>query len=118
MTDVPVFERHRLDELHKLGAMAGMPLVSNLLTSFLGALPGKVQGIRDAVAAGDSAALKFAAHSLKSSSAQLGGAALAAVLLSLEHAPAEGAGPLLDRLDEEVARITPLFRAELDAAPR
>ncbi len=118
MNDVPVLERHRLDDLHKLGAMAGMPLVSNLLTSFLGSLSTKVQGIRDAVAAGDSAALKFAAHSLKSSSAQLGAAALAAVLLSLEHAGADVAEPLLADLDREVRRVTPILQAELDAAPR
>jgi len=116
MTDLPVIERHRLDELRALGELSGVPLVTNVLTRFLGDLPAHVRGVRDAIADADAAALKFRAHSLKSSSAQLGAAAMAAACLSLEHAALEAAPALFAVLEYEVARVTPLLVAERDAA--
>lgn len=116
MSDVPVFSRERLDELEALGTMAGVPLVANLLTSFLESLPEQVQSIHDAVATGDAVAQKFVSHSLKSSCAQLGALALAGVLQSLEHASSEAARSLVVDLDREVASVTPILEAELKAA--
>ena len=115
--DLPPLERQRIDELHQLGAMTGMSLVRNVLTTWLDELPANVDRIREAIHTGDAAALKFSAHGLKASSAQIGAVAVASACLALEHASPADASPLLARLEHEVERVTPLLMIERDAEP-
>ena len=112
----PVFDRAKLADLHELEALTGTPLVRALLTTYLDGLDGLVQRIKGAVTSGDAAAQRMNAHSLKSSSAQLGLARVASVCFQLEHASSDGAIRLLADLDREVARARPVVQAERDAA--
>ena len=93
-----------------------MPLVRTLLTTYLDGLPAAISRMRAAAAAGDGATLKITAHSLKSSSAQLGAARLAAVCLQIEHASPDTAVSHFGVLDQEVEAIRPVFEAERDRA--
>ncbi len=116
MTDTPRFDPARLDELREVGAMTETPLVRMLLTTYLDGL-GELSGrVIDGVLSGDAAAQKLAAHSLKSSSAQLGALRLSAVCQQLEHADAATARPLLDVFREELDAIRPILERERDQA--
>lgn len=115
MSDTPLVDHTRLNELHKLGELTGTPLVKELLTSFVSQLPNQVQKIRDAIAAQDAAALTFAAHALKGSAAQLGAATIAKASLALEHAEPSSATALVDVLEHEIARALPALTAVRDA---
>ena len=75
---------------------------------YLESSPGLLRQIRDAVAGEDGDALRQAAHSLKSSSANLGAKRLAAVCKELEQRGRErrleGAAELLRELEAHHAR--------------
>lgn len=116
MTEMPLLDRAKLEELHDVGRMTEMPLVRTLLTAYLEGLPASIARLHAAALGGDADTLKITAHSLKSSSAQLGAARLAAICLRIEHASPAAATPLLETLDLEVAAVRPLFEAERDRA--
>ena len=116
MSEPLLFDAAKLAELRELEAMTETPLVRGLLTTYLDSLDSYVTKVKTAVAASDAAAQKLAAHSLKSSSAQVGAMRLSSVCFALEHATFDTATALLPDLDREVAAIRPLLSAERDAA--
>lgn len=85
-SDVPVLERHRLADLaEQLGDEA---LVRETVRTYLEEMPHRREALAAALDGDDRDSLKLVSHSLKSSSAMLGAAALAACCLAVERASA------------------------------
>jgi len=78
--------QHERAALERLTRFGGAPLVTELVTLFLEDLPGRIARARAAALAGDASALGAAAHAIRSSSAQLGAANLAAACDAVEKA--------------------------------
>ena len=73
-----------LDHLRALQQGSAGDIFGKVVQSYLNTAPQLLQSIREAVARNDAAALRKAAHTLKSSSASLGALALAALCKGLE----------------------------------
>jgi HPt (histidine-containing phosphotransfer) domain-containing protein len=80
-----------------------------VIETFLDDVPKEIQKLRDSLAAGDMALVERQAHSIKGASANVGGEALRAVALEMEHAAKAGdvdrVHACLARLDAEFARL-------------
>jgi CheY-like chemotaxis protein len=88
-----------------------------LIKTFLQHSPRLVEGLAQAATQEDHAAIKIAAHSLKSSSANVGASRLSAIARDLEtsamHIDAVTAGARVRELAEVFARVKAHFEAEL-----
>jgi HPt (histidine-containing phosphotransfer) domain-containing protein len=95
---------HALERVAKLG---GEGLVERLIAAALDNAAKRVASAREALAAGDLEALGRAAHSLKSSAANLGAARLVELAREIEErsARAGGAGNLADLVGELSAAL-------------
>jgi signal transduction histidine kinase/ligand-binding sensor domain-containing protein/DNA-binding response OmpR family regulator len=109
-----------LRRLRQLEARAGKAIVGDILGSYLGEAPRRLEKMRQAVADGSAADLAFVAHSLKGSSAQLGAERLAALCKDLEMKAKDGildgADVLIGDVETELAVVSVLFEAERQAA--
>lgn len=98
-----------LDTLRQLENSGSAGLVARVVKKYLESGDGLMQGINQALAVGDAEAMREAAHSLKSSSANVGGRYLASLCQQLEDAVrGERAGALRDlgrRIDTEYGRV-------------
>jgi len=87
-TPVPVraasINRKFLDQLCELDPSGGMGLARQILQVYLDSTGKLVSQAEQAIAAGDAEALRFAAHSLKSSSANVGAETLSGLFKQLE----------------------------------
>jgi HPt (histidine-containing phosphotransfer) domain-containing protein len=97
--DDSIINRQALDNIRALSPGNGDALLDRVLHAFLRDTPAHLHTIRQAIAAGDAEQLRKSAHSLKSSSANVGASALAQRSKELEqlarnHTTA-GAAPLL-----------------------
>jgi CheY-like chemotaxis protein/HPt (histidine-containing phosphotransfer) domain-containing protein len=114
-------DRSRLDGLRKLEQVSGRSVVPEIVDSFLAEAPRRLARIREALAQADAKEVAFWAHSLKGSSSQIGAGRLAALSLDLEKrgkgGSLEGADPLLEELERELAELTPELREEGAKAP-
>jgi HPt (histidine-containing phosphotransfer) domain-containing protein len=77
--------------LAELSEMLG-PRLETIIETFVTHLDGHLASIREALDAGDMAALRAAAHRLKGSAGSIGALALSDVAARLEHAAADGDG--------------------------
>jgi HPt (histidine-containing phosphotransfer) domain-containing protein len=113
MTAPSLFDRAVLDDLSKTIGVAG---THRVLAIFIRETPTYVATIADAVAAGSDAAsrdrARRVAHSLKSSSGQVGAVALAALAAAVELAATDGspdlaqkAAPLQQCVEETIAML-------------
>src|SRR5262249_10578409 len=89
--ELPLLDPAYLDRLRQLEEATGRSVVAEVVDNFLGEAPRRLAQMRDVLAAGDGAALDFAAHSLKGIGAQLGALRLAALSRALEVAARGGA---------------------------
>jgi PAS domain S-box-containing protein len=81
----PVMDDKALDKIRAL-QMEGEPdLLSEIIASYLGDAPVQLEAIHRAVAAGDAEGLHRSAHSMKSSSANLGATVLSSLCKELEE---------------------------------
>jgi CheY-like chemotaxis protein/HPt (histidine-containing phosphotransfer) domain-containing protein len=116
----PLLDPVYLDRLRQLGEASGRSIVGEIVDSFLGEAPRRLSRMREVLAAGDGAALDFAAHSLKGASAQLGAVRLAAHSHTLELQAREGnlagGAELIDEIEREIERLAPALRQRGDAA--
>jgi HPt (histidine-containing phosphotransfer) domain-containing protein len=84
VTDQPTLDQAALDNL--LESVGGdREFLGELIDTFFEDTPGQLAAIRQALGAGDAEALRRAAHSLKSNSANFGAAALAELCQALEE---------------------------------
>jgi CheY-like chemotaxis protein len=118
-TDPPLIEPKALESIRSLRPGQGDRIVAKVIRLFLDTAPGQIQAARHALESGDRGGLKSYAHSLKSSSANVGAARLSAVAKRLE-AMAGGDAPVSEEdvreLEEVFAAVTPLLTEEMQRA--
>ena len=94
-----------LEMIRMLPGNRGMEVLRKVVDLYLASTPTLLQTMREAESGGDAEKLKAAAHSFKSSSANLGAVRLAGVCFELENlgrsGSTEGALPLLLQAEEE-----------------
>jgi HPt (histidine-containing phosphotransfer) domain-containing protein len=74
-----------LDKLRSLQRKGRPDVVSKVIRTYLGHAPLLLDSLRDAVARGDASAIEHAAHSLKSSSSNVGALTLSRLCAELEE---------------------------------
>jgi signal transduction histidine kinase/CheY-like chemotaxis protein/HPt (histidine-containing phosphotransfer) domain-containing protein len=108
-----LFDPSPLDDLARLEAPAGKPLVRLVVETFFAETPRRLERLREALGQADARELTFVAHSLKGSCGQVGAVRLAALSAELETAGRQGrleaAGALLGHLDRELSRVAPFL---------
>ena len=111
-------DRTALDNILGLGKSGGAALLRRVIEIYLKNAPDLIAAMNNAVGTGDLAALGKAAHSLKSSSMNLGAARLAGICREIEAAARsnspESAARLAAAVEAEYMRVKALLREELD----
>jgi HPt (histidine-containing phosphotransfer) domain-containing protein len=112
--DVPTLNPSVLGVFRGLLVPSGPDPLAELVDLFLSDLPQRLAEISGAARAGDAAALKAAAHTLKGSANNLGGLRMAALCAQLEGAgtDAQRVTGLLRELSEEAERLRVALEAE------
>ena len=112
--DVPTLNPSVLGVFRGLRVPSGPDPLAELVDLFLSDLPQRLAEISGAARAGDAAALKAAAHTLKGSANNLGGLRMAALCAQLEGAgtDAQRVTGLLRELSEEAERLRVALEAE------
>ncbi|GGY56996.1 response regulator [Pseudoduganella albidiflava] len=77
--------RHALDAIRALSADKGEVLLRRVLHAFIDDTPGRLASLHEAIAAGNAGSLRKVAHSLKSSSANIGAETLAQLSKDMEQ---------------------------------
>jgi HPt (histidine-containing phosphotransfer) domain-containing protein len=83
--DLEILDMRVIESLKELGGDDDPGLVLELIGMFLEDAPGRMSDIQASLARGDIASLERAAHTLKSSSANIGAARLSAYCRSMEE---------------------------------
>ena len=113
----PLLERHALDKIRALQQPDKPNILGKIIKLYLESSSGLITTVRESVEQGDGRALCEAAHSLKSSSANLGAIQLAAVCKELEDMGHEGrtdaAKALMDRIESEYQSAHAALAGEL-----
>lgn len=113
-----VLDQEILDSLMELSPDGSNSIVVRVFKSFRGLAPRMIEQIREALEEQDIDALKRAAHSLKSSSANVGARQLSNLFRFLEAVANEGstkgAEPIADEIDREYARVLAAMQVVLD----
>ncbi|MBJ6801841.1 response regulator [Geomonas propionica] len=103
-----------LEMIRTLPGHRGMEILRKVVDLYLASTPALLQTMREAESGGDAEKLKAAAHSFKSSSANLGALRLAGVCMELESlgraGSTEGALPLLHQVEEEYRLVRDALR--------
>jgi two-component system sensor histidine kinase/response regulator len=114
----PTLEAEVLDRIRALQRPGTPSLLAKIIGVYLDNSLTLVQRLREALAQGDAAALCETAHSLKSSSANLGAAQLATLCKELEYRGREqrleGAAALLTQLEVEYDQAREALAVELE----
>ncbi len=113
--DAGVLDMEAIGRIRELQQPGAPDLLAKIVQLFIDHSPGVLAAIRQAVANGDAPALRNGAHSLKSSSANIGATRLAAVCRSLE---AMGRDGKLDGIRAELDVLEFEFKAACDALLR
>ena len=96
-------------------------LLGQVVALYLEASPGLIGQIRSGLAAHAAAAVRMAAHTLKSSSANVGARRLSELCASLEHAARDGKLPgddaIVERLAREYAAVEQALRDAVGKGP-
>ncbi|QWV92062.1 response regulator [Geomonas oryzisoli] len=103
-----------LEMIRTLPGNRGVEILRKVVDLYLASTPALLQTMREAESGGDAEKLKAAAHSFKSSSANLGALRLAGVCMELESlgraGSTEGALPLLHQVEEEYRLVRDALR--------
>ena len=114
----PLLEQHALDKIRALQQPDKPNILGKIIKLYLESSPGLITTVRESVEQGDGVALCEAAHSLKSSSANLGAIQLAAVCRELEDMGREGrtdaTKALMDRIESEYQSAHAALAGELE----
>ena len=117
----PILDPGIIADLRRLRAARMDDLFQSLLTSLQAEVPSLLAAARAGLAAGDAAALRYAAHSLKGAACSLGALRLAALAGQLEAlgraGTVEGAESILDLLEPEVSPVYAALLAEHQRQP-
>lgn len=111
-------ETSHLDQLRELDPSGSLALARQIMQVYLDSSDKWVNQIKQAITSGDSESLRFAAHSLKSSSANVGAMALSVLFRQLEelgkHSRMGEAGAVYDKAWQEYQRATNEIRTLLE----
>ena len=101
--------RHALEAIRALNADKGEMLLQRVLHAFIGDTPRRLASLREAIAAGNAASIRKAAHSLKSASANVGADTLAQLSKDMEQLGRNdttgGAAALLATMEQEFSAV-------------
>ena len=115
----PAVDGKALDAIRELGGAATPDLLDQVIRIYLETTPELLETLRSGLAAGHVDAVRTAAHTLKSSSANLGAGALSELCKRLETAARSGALtsdlPTMEDVDAEYARVRAELEGELGA---
>jgi len=115
-----ILDQKALDNIRKLQKPGAPNILDKILNLFFEDTPRQILFMRDALAAGDSNALKRAAHSLKSNSANLGAVQLARWCKEMEAQAGvehlENAEQTISRIEVEFNRVSPALSDQLARA--
>ena len=118
----PVLDRKVLDALRKLRRPGRPDVLEKVLSAFLSASPELLAAMSGALSRDDALAMHRAAHSLKSSSANVGALKLSAYCKELEALgranTLTSASAVLESLKAEYARVAAALTDELQGAER
>ena len=96
--------------LERLRRFGGAKLLSDMISLFLEAAPGRLATARSGLEGGDASAVEMSLHSLKSSSAQLGALRMQRLCERGErearNGQLDGLPAMLDELDGEMTHVT------------
>src|SRR5471032_2298700 len=113
-----IINRRALEHIRALSPRHGDALLDRVLHAYVDDAPGHFQTLRLAIAAGQPDKLRKAAHSLKSSSANVGADALAQLCRDLEQLGrderTDGAAALLSDMEREFQSVRDSFSAILE----
>jgi len=113
---LPVIDMAALDAIRSLGGTETPDLLEQIIRLYLDSAPQLMASIRDGLAAVDNDKVRMAAHTLKSSSANLGAGRLAEVCKKLELAARANAiasdAPQLSEIEAEYHRVCGALRSE------
>lgn len=112
---LPVMDPAALERLNRIG---GQGFLVEMVELFLEHAPQRLATANEALAEGDLKTVYRAAHSLKSTAANVGAARLQALAAELEERAAAGdaavAGPMLEELNRRYERVRPDLERERD----
>lgn len=116
---LPVMDPSALERLNRIG---GQHFLVEMVELFLEHAPQRLATANEALAGGDLKTVYRAAHSLKSTAANVGAARLQALAAELEECAAAGdaatAGPMLEELNRRYERVRPDLERERDRRKR
>lgn len=87
---LPLLDALTLEEIRALDDASGDELVREVVTAYLSSSPELIAKLREGMTSGDSREVKMAAHTLKSSSANVGAKRLSELCRTVEHRANEG----------------------------
>ncbi len=100
--------------------VGGPDLLLKMVDSFLKQVPQRIEAIRGGLAGGDLSAVHIAAHTLKSSAAQLGAEEMRGLCAEIEaraHAKeGDGIAALLGKLEAEAVGVRARLESEVERA--
>jgi CheY-like chemotaxis protein len=112
------FNFHILDNLKALQKQSGSNLLKKVVTIYLNIATGQIEQIEQAIERGDFQTIKEVAHSMKSSSANLGAEGISALCNNMEKAGqeknAEVASQLFEQLKKEYENVKKILSLELE----
>ena len=118
MADRDVINRHALENIRALSSDRGGALVQKVVEAFVDDTPQQLQALRRAIAAFDAGNLRKTAHSLKSSSANVGAETLAHLCKEMETLgrteTTEGASSILTDMELEFQAVRNSLSAILE----
>ena len=118
MADRDVINRHALENIRALSSDRGGALVQKVVEAFVDDTPQQLQALRRAIAAFDASNLRKTAHSLKSSSANVGAETLAQLCKEMETLgrteTTEGASSILTDMEHEFQAVRNSLSAILE----
>jgi two-component system, sensor histidine kinase and response regulator len=105
-----------LADLKQMGEAAGADVITDLLNLFRSDVPGLLESLKAAIAAGDAKKLKESAHSLKGGAANLGAKKMAALCFELEKkgrdGTTEGAAERVPDIEKQFELVCTVLEAE------
>ena len=115
-----LLDQGALDQIRRLQKEGKPDVLAKVIGLYLEDSPQLLENLREAVAEGNAAAIRTAAHTLKSSSANLGAKSLAELCKNLEAqgkaATLEGACELLEEVEKVYAAVCDALRKERQKA--
>ena len=113
-----VINMHALENIRALSPDRGGALVQRVVAAYVGDTPQHLQTLRQAIAGVDTGSLRKVAHSLKSSSANVGAEVLAQMCKEMENLgrtdSTEGASGILTDMEHEFQAVRDSLSAILE----